>query len=163
MQFLQLPQTLFRCSLESNTLCIKVRRKYLPVSKSHGNSPFVLTFLIKPTEEVLVTTQFSLLSKSPKQDDFPKKAPKRVRRVPKPFVGAYPDEDHRISDVLFRPGRATLRPTLRPVPQPPPKKEDTKNQTNTDAATPSPPVCFSAASLFDMTRGDGYVWDWLDL
>lgn len=101
MQFLQLPQDLFRFDLLSGALRISVHRKYLPVSKCHGNAPFVFAFLIKPAREVVVTTPFTVLSKEPKTPDAPKAPVKRVRRPPpKPFAAAHSDEGVTISEFL---------------------------------------------------------------
>lgn len=101
MQYLQLPQDLFRYDLMSGSLRISVHRKYLPVSKCHGNAPFMFAFLIKPAGEVLVTTPFTVLSKEPKVPDAPKAPVKRIRRPPpKPFAAAHTDDGRAISSFL---------------------------------------------------------------
>lgn len=66
----------FRTS--SSTLTIQLHRKELPVSTNYGDAPFVLSVLLKPCGEVVVSSPFVVASKEAPPRD-PRPPPKRVR------------------------------------------------------------------------------------
>lgn len=87
---------------------VQVHRKYLPVSKAHGDAPFKFVWVLHPVQEVVSSSPFLVGSKEP-QPTGPKPPPKRLRApsAKKPFM-ALPDAVDAAIDQALAP-RGTKR------------------------------------------------------
>lgn len=84
MQGLRMP-TAFKFATVGDELTVEVHRKFMPVSKSHGNAPFVIVIVAcaaSGESEVLVTSPFLSCSKQTQADRAPRGQAKRLRGRP---------------------------------------------------------------------------------
>lgn len=77
---LRMSQAMFAFDLRSasGTLVVRMHRKELPVSTNFGDAPFVLTILLKPVGELVVSSPFHVASKEAPAR-APRPPPKRQR------------------------------------------------------------------------------------
>ncbi len=79
---MRVSQAAFKVRLERRTVVIEAHRKELPVSSMFGGAPFVFVFLIAATGEIVTTTPFITLSKTPRVPAEDRRPPKRIRGPP---------------------------------------------------------------------------------
>ncbi len=91
MVALRTPQNLFSFSLVSctrtrscATISVNVYRKNLPVSHLFAGAPFVLVFHVLPTDGIITTTPFIVLSKQPCSKGTAVRGPPKRYRAPPP-------------------------------------------------------------------------------
>lgn len=101
MQGLRMPCA-FKFSISDDELTIEVHRKYLPVSKSHGNAPFIFAIACTSSNsgsEVLVSSPFMSCSKQTAADRSARGPAKRQRGRPasKPMPAPPSDVDLLVS------------------------------------------------------------------
>lgn len=110
MKVVKLNPSMFQYHLDHamQALQVLVHRKYLPVSKAHGDAPFKFVWVLHPVQEVVSSSPFLVGSKEP-QPTGPKPPPKRLRApsAKKPFM-ALPDAVDAAIDQALAP-RGTKR------------------------------------------------------
>jgi hypothetical protein len=106
LQSLRVPAAMCSAQLEGRVLTVHIKRKHLPVSKNHGDAPFLLLFALRDARGAVValvrTTPFFIASKQKPASRLPRALPKRLRGPPlaKPLPGPPPPEESAI-DSLF--------------------------------------------------------------
>ncbi len=109
---LRMSQAMFAFDFRSasSTLVVRMHRKELPVSTNFGDAPFVLTLLLKPVGELVVSSSFHVASK-----EAPVKAPRPPPKRQRPPSSKLPTVAPAAGDELLISQHCKALKRLRPV------------------------------------------------